>query len=104
MDEGMVIAQGDGNGLLENGRVKTVNAIIKVLEWAQKKNVRVAVTSLLKRPACDGEYEWLHNKTLMQGRVMLVCKENQCQIVSKGCGKWQMKSGRVGLIVKNALN
>ncbi|KAF2345156.1 SGNH hydrolase-type esterase domain [Trinorchestia longiramus] len=59
MDEGMVIVQGGGNGLLENGNEATVNAIMKVVERAQKKNVRVAVTSLLRRPACNEEYERL---------------------------------------------
>ncbi|KAF2357930.1 SGNH hydrolase-type esterase domain [Trinorchestia longiramus] len=54
----MVIVQGGGNGLLGNGREATVNVIMKVVEKVQKKNVRVAVTSLLRRLACN-EYEWL---------------------------------------------
>ncbi|KAF2356897.1 hypothetical protein FHG87_012351 [Trinorchestia longiramus] len=52
MNEGMVIVPGGGNGLLENGREATMNAIMKVVERARKKNVRVAVTSLLRRLAC----------------------------------------------------
>ncbi|KAF2351398.1 SGNH hydrolase-type esterase domain [Trinorchestia longiramus] len=62
MNEGMVIVQGGGNGLLENGREATVNAIMKVVERAQKNNVRVAVTSLFRRPVCNEEYERLHKK------------------------------------------
>ncbi|KAF2357147.1 hypothetical protein FHG87_012095 [Trinorchestia longiramus] len=56
MDEGMVIVQGCGNGLLENASAATMNVIMKMIERAQKKNVRVAVKSLLRRPACN-EYE-----------------------------------------------
>ncbi|KAF2355925.1 SGNH hydrolase-type esterase domain [Trinorchestia longiramus] len=59
MNEGMVIAQAGGNGLLGNGREVTVNAIMKVVERKQKKIVRVAVTGLLRRPACNEEYERL---------------------------------------------
>ncbi|KAF2350080.1 hypothetical protein FHG87_019164 [Trinorchestia longiramus] len=44
MNEGMVIVQGGEKELLENGREVTENAIMKVVERAQKKNVRVAVT------------------------------------------------------------
>ncbi|KAF2361034.1 SGNH hydrolase-type esterase domain [Trinorchestia longiramus] len=62
MNEGMVIVQAGGNGLLENGREATVNAIMKVVERKRKKNVRVAVTSLLKRPACNEEYERLRKE------------------------------------------
>ncbi|KAF2345168.1 SGNH hydrolase-type esterase domain [Trinorchestia longiramus] len=62
MNEGMVIVQADGNGLLENGKEATVNAIMKVVEIKRKKNVRVAVTSLLRRPVCNEEYEWLHKE------------------------------------------
>ncbi|KAF2354271.1 NAD(P)-binding domain [Trinorchestia longiramus] len=53
--------QGGGNELLENGSEATLNAIMKVVERAQKKNVRVAVTSLFRRPACN-EYERLHKE------------------------------------------
>ncbi|KAF2343430.1 SGNH hydrolase-type esterase domain [Trinorchestia longiramus] len=59
MNKWMVIIQGGGNRLLENGREVTVNTIMKVVERAQKKNVRVAVTSLLRRPACNEDYERL---------------------------------------------
>ncbi|KAF2367637.1 hypothetical protein FHG87_001608 [Trinorchestia longiramus] len=62
MDEGMVVGQGGGNGLLENGSEATGNAIMEVVERAQKKNVRVAVTSLLRRPACNEEYERLRKE------------------------------------------
>ncbi|KAF2345522.1 SGNH hydrolase-type esterase domain [Trinorchestia longiramus] len=62
MNEGMVIVQAGGNGLLENGREATVNAIMKVVERKRKKNVRVAVTSLLRRPACNEDYERLHKE------------------------------------------
>ncbi|KAF2344023.1 SGNH hydrolase-type esterase domain [Trinorchestia longiramus] len=62
MNEGMVIVQAGGNGLLENGREATVNAIMKVVERKQKKKVRGAVTSLLRRPACNEEYEQLRKE------------------------------------------
>ncbi|KAF2357441.1 SGNH hydrolase-type esterase domain [Trinorchestia longiramus] len=62
MNEGMVVVQGGGNGLLENGREAMVNAILKVVERARKTNLRVAVTSLLRRPACNEEYEQLHKE------------------------------------------
>ncbi|KAF2350656.1 SGNH hydrolase-type esterase domain [Trinorchestia longiramus] len=62
MNEGMVIVQAGGNGLLENGREVTVNAIMKVVERKRKKNVRVAVTSLLRRLACNEEYERLRKE------------------------------------------
>ncbi|KAF2353094.1 SGNH hydrolase-type esterase domain [Trinorchestia longiramus] len=62
MNEGMVIVQGGGNRLLENGRDATVNAIMKVVERTRKKNVRVAVTSLLRRLACNEEYERLRKE------------------------------------------
>ncbi|KAF2344429.1 SGNH hydrolase-type esterase domain, partial [Trinorchestia longiramus] len=47
---------------LENGIEETVNEIMKVVEKARKKNVRVAVTSLLRRPAYNKEYERLHKE------------------------------------------
>ncbi|KAF2356317.1 hypothetical protein FHG87_012922 [Trinorchestia longiramus] len=50
------------NRLLENEREVRVNAIMKVVERAQKKNVRVAVTSLLRRLACNEEHEQLHKE------------------------------------------
>ncbi|KAF2357489.1 SGNH hydrolase-type esterase domain [Trinorchestia longiramus] len=59
MNEGMMIVQGGENRLLENGKEVTVNAIMKVVERARKKNVRVAVASLLRRQTCNEEYEWL---------------------------------------------
>ncbi|KAF2345394.1 SGNH hydrolase-type esterase domain [Trinorchestia longiramus] len=59
MNEDMVIVQRGGYGLLENRREATVNASMKVVERARKKNVRVAVTSWLRRPACNEEYERL---------------------------------------------
>ncbi|KAF2355666.1 SGNH hydrolase-type esterase domain [Trinorchestia longiramus] len=59
MNEGMVMVQGGGNELLENGREATVNVIMKMVEKARKKNVRVTVTSLLRRPTCNEEYERL---------------------------------------------
>ncbi|KAF2355535.1 SGNH hydrolase-type esterase domain [Trinorchestia longiramus] len=62
MNESMVIVQAGGNGRLENGREATVNAIMKVVERKRKKNVGLAVTSLLKREACNEEYERLHKK------------------------------------------
>ncbi|KAF2348589.1 SGNH hydrolase-type esterase domain [Trinorchestia longiramus] len=62
MNEGMVVVKGGGNGLLENGRVATVNAIMKVVERARKANVRVAVTSFLRSLACTEEYEQLHKE------------------------------------------
>ncbi|KAF2352131.1 SGNH hydrolase-type esterase domain [Trinorchestia longiramus] len=62
MNDGMVIVQAGGNGLLENGREATVNAIMKVVERKRKKNVRVAVTGLLRRPACNQEYERLRKE------------------------------------------
>ncbi|KAF2350351.1 SGNH hydrolase-type esterase domain [Trinorchestia longiramus] len=83
MNEGMVIVQGGGNGLLQNGREATVNAIMKVVERARKKNVRVAVTSLLRRPVCNEEYERLrkevnrdlHEKILvMKAESILTCE------------------------------
>ncbi|KAF2343361.1 hypothetical protein FHG87_025884, partial [Trinorchestia longiramus] len=40
----------------------------------------------------------------MRDRVRLVCKENKYQMIGKGRVKWRKKGGRVGLIVKNALN
>ncbi|KAF2348067.1 SGNH hydrolase-type esterase domain [Trinorchestia longiramus] len=46
---------------MENKREATVNAIMKVVERKRKKNVRVAVTSLL-RPACNEEYERLRKE------------------------------------------
>ncbi|KAF2353582.1 hypothetical protein FHG87_015661 [Trinorchestia longiramus] len=54
MNEGMMIVQGGRNELPKNGKKEAVNAIMNVVERAQKKNVRVAVTSLLRRPACNG--------------------------------------------------
>ncbi|KAF2348459.1 SGNH hydrolase-type esterase domain [Trinorchestia longiramus] len=62
MVEGTVILQKGGNELLENGSEETVNTIMKVVERARKKNVRVVVTSLLRRPACNEEYERLHKE------------------------------------------
>ncbi|KAF2343231.1 SGNH hydrolase-type esterase domain, partial [Trinorchestia longiramus] len=62
MNEGMVIVQAGGNGLLENGKEATVNAIMKVIERKRKKNVRVAVTNLLRRPACNEECEQLRKE------------------------------------------
>ncbi|KAF2345451.1 SGNH hydrolase-type esterase domain [Trinorchestia longiramus] len=44
------------------GREATVNAIMKVVERKRKKNVRVAVTGLLRRPACNEEYERLRKE------------------------------------------
>ncbi|KAF2361882.1 SGNH hydrolase-type esterase domain [Trinorchestia longiramus] len=35
---------------------------MEVVERAQKKNVRVAVTSLSRRPTCNKEYERLHKE------------------------------------------
>ncbi|KAF2362701.1 SGNH hydrolase-type esterase domain [Trinorchestia longiramus] len=52
MDKDIVTVQGGENGLLKNGREETVNAIMKVVKRAKKKNVKVVVTSLLRRPAC----------------------------------------------------
>ncbi|KAF2345455.1 hypothetical protein FHG87_023790 [Trinorchestia longiramus] len=52
---------GCGNELLVNGSEERVNAIMKVVEKARKKNVRVPVTSLLRRPACN-EYERLREE------------------------------------------
>ncbi|KAF2361001.1 SGNH hydrolase-type esterase domain [Trinorchestia longiramus] len=84
MNEGIVIVQGGGNGLLENGREVTVNAIMKVVERAQKKNVKVAVTSLLRRPACNEEFRRkevnrdLHEKIL----VMKVESIQMCEVGS----------------------
>ncbi|KAF2350567.1 SGNH hydrolase-type esterase domain [Trinorchestia longiramus] len=62
MDEGIVIVQGGGNGLLKNRSETTMNAIVKVVERRREKNVRVAVTSLLRRPACNEEYERLRKE------------------------------------------
>ncbi|KAF2362347.1 SGNH hydrolase-type esterase domain [Trinorchestia longiramus] len=38
------------------------NVIMKVVEKARKKNVRMAVTSLLRRLACNEEYERLRKE------------------------------------------
>ncbi|KAF2348032.1 Endonuclease/exonuclease/phosphatase [Trinorchestia longiramus] len=43
-------------------------------------------------------------ETQMRDRVRLVSKENKYQMIGKGRVKWRKKGGRVGLIVKNALN
>ncbi|KAF2365490.1 SGNH hydrolase-type esterase domain [Trinorchestia longiramus] len=78
MDEGMVIVE-VGNGLLENRRKATVNAIIKVVERARKKNVRGAVTSLLRRPACNEEYERFHKEVNGNLQKILVMKVESIQ-------------------------
>jgi hypothetical protein len=55
MNGGMVIVQGSINDLIESGSECTVNAIMKVVESAWKKMVRVVVVSLLRKPACCNE-------------------------------------------------
>ncbi|KAF2363653.1 hypothetical protein FHG87_005605 [Trinorchestia longiramus] len=61
--------QAGGNGLLENGREATVNAIMKVVERKRKKNVRVAVVGLLRRPE-DGVHLSQEGETKLSQRFI----------------------------------
>ncbi|KAF2343398.1 hypothetical protein FHG87_025845 [Trinorchestia longiramus] len=73
MNEGMVIVQAGGNGLLENGREATVNAIMKVVERKRKKNVRVAVMSEDRHAGCfleDGVHLLQEGETKLSQRFI----------------------------------
>ncbi|KAF2357110.1 hypothetical protein FHG87_012127 [Trinorchestia longiramus] len=68
MGEGMMIVQGGGNRLLENGREGTVNAIMKVVEKAEKSIDHLSQegeTKLCSRFIC-----WIKaTHLLMEGRM-----------------------------------
>lgn len=57
MNEGLVIVQGGGNGLLQVGVDETVKQMKECVEVVKKKRVRVAIVGIIHRPSETDEYE-----------------------------------------------
>ena len=63
LQDGLLVIQGGGNGLVNVGQEETVKTVVEAVKAAEGKKMKVAVVGVIRRPREDRRYEWVRLAT-----------------------------------------